>query len=204
MPSTRSPPSAKRAAAGRRRSIIRTSRSGSRRAPGHVSSWVCSVMPTNRHSAFLDVVMNAGIIDTHVHVWCRGGRPECRPSPTSRIPIPSESVPVEWLIDDMERAGITYAVLVQSSAFGANNRYIVECVRSLSRNVPRRRTGPPPRRSGSTPAEAVGITRSVRVPVPSALLRRRILARCSVQRQDLGGCRRHELDTPVSPAAMAR
>jgi predicted TIM-barrel fold metal-dependent hydrolase len=37
-------------------------------------------------------------------------------------------VPVEWLIDDMERTGISYAVLVQSSAFGANNRYIVECL----------------------------------------------------------------------------
>ncbi len=68
------------------------------------------------------------IIDTHVHVWCRGKGPACRPSATSRIPIPSESAPVEWLIDDMQRFGISYAVLVQSSAFGANNRYIVECL----------------------------------------------------------------------------
>ena len=72
--------------------------------------------------------MTTRIIDTHVHVWCRGTGPECRPSSTARIPIPSESVPVEWLIDDMQRTGISYAVLVQSSAFGANNRYIVECL----------------------------------------------------------------------------
>lgn len=71
---------------------------------------------------------NAVIIDTHVHVWCRGKGPACRPSATSKIPIPSESAPVEWLIDDMQRFGISYAVLVQSSAFGANNRYIVECL----------------------------------------------------------------------------
>ena len=109
----------------------------------------CSAMPTNRRSAFPGRSREPGIIDTHVHVWCRGKGPECRPSSTARIPIPSESVPVEWLIDDMERAGISYAVLVQSSAFGANNRYIVECVRSLSREVPRHRTGPPPRPSGS-------------------------------------------------------
>jgi predicted TIM-barrel fold metal-dependent hydrolase len=72
--------------------------------------------------------MSLRIIDTHVHVWCRGNGPECRPSSTARIPIPSDSAPVEWLIDDMERTGISYAVLVQSSAFGANNRYIVECL----------------------------------------------------------------------------
>ena len=32
-----------------------------------------------------------------VDVWCRGKGPACRPSATSRIAIPSESVPVEWL-----------------------------------------------------------------------------------------------------------
>ena len=71
--------------------------------------------------------VSAGIIDTHVHVWCRGTGPECRPR-RRRGPVPTESVPVEWLIDDMGRTGISYAVLVQSSAFGTNNRYIVECL----------------------------------------------------------------------------
>ena len=152
----------------------------------------------------LGVAVTAGIIDTHVHVWCRGTGPECRPSSTARIPIPSESVPVEWLIDDMERTGISYAVLVQSSAFGANNRYIVECLDRFPEKFRGDRTGPPPRHPGSTPAQGVGVTRSVRVPVPSGLLRGRVLARCTVQRQDLGRCRRDELDTPVSPSATAR
>lgn len=71
---------------------------------------------------------NGRVIDTHVHVWCRGKGPACRPSASSKIPIPGESAPVEWLIDDMQRSGISHAVIVQSSAFGANNRYIVECL----------------------------------------------------------------------------
>ena len=69
------------------------------------------------------------LIDTHVHVFCLGNRPGCRPARDSRIEVPTTAVPVEWLLDDMQQYGIAHAVIVQSSAFGTDNRYIVQSVR---------------------------------------------------------------------------
>lgn len=66
------------------------------------------------------------IIDTHVHVWALDDRH--RPAPDARIAHPKTAAPVEWLLDDMAGFGIDRCVLVQSSAFGWDNSYVVECL----------------------------------------------------------------------------
>jgi predicted TIM-barrel fold metal-dependent hydrolase len=68
------------------------------------------------------------VIDTHVHVWALDDKPGHRPDPDARISIPNAAVPVEWLVQDMEQHDIANCVLVQSSAFGWDNRYMVECL----------------------------------------------------------------------------
>ncbi|CAA9262567.1 MAG: hypothetical protein AVDCRST_MAG77-2753 [uncultured Chloroflexi bacterium] len=68
------------------------------------------------------------IIDTHVHVWPLDDAPGHRPAPDSKIRAPKAAAPVEWLIQDMEEHAIEHAVLVQSSAFGWDNTYMVECL----------------------------------------------------------------------------
>lgn len=68
------------------------------------------------------------VIDTHVHVWPLDDAPGHRPAPEARIRPPSQAAPVEWLLQDMEEFGIAHCVLVQSSAFGWDNTYMVECL----------------------------------------------------------------------------
>jgi predicted TIM-barrel fold metal-dependent hydrolase len=66
------------------------------------------------------------IIDTHVHVWALDD--QHRPAPGAKVNAPVEADPVEWLIPDMEQYGVDRCVLVQSSAFGWDNTYMVECL----------------------------------------------------------------------------
>ncbi len=66
------------------------------------------------------------IVDTHVHVWALDERH--RPAPDAKVAAPTEADPVEWLVDDMGEYGIDRCVLVQSSAFGWDNTYMVECL----------------------------------------------------------------------------
>lgn len=68
------------------------------------------------------------IIDTHVHVWALDSSPGHQPVPGALVPWPTEAAPVEWLIEDMNEYGIDHCVLVQSSAFGSDNRYLLECL----------------------------------------------------------------------------
>jgi len=67
------------------------------------------------------------IVDTHVHVWALDERH--RPAPDAKVRAPTEADPVEWLVDDMREFGIDRCVLVQSSAFGWDNTYMVECLK---------------------------------------------------------------------------
>ncbi len=67
-------------------------------------------------------------IDTHVHVWALDDAPGHRPAPDAKVRPPAAAAPVEWLLQDMEEGDITHAVLVQSSAFGWDNTYMVECL----------------------------------------------------------------------------
>ncbi|HLH73362.1 MAG TPA: amidohydrolase family protein [Chloroflexota bacterium] len=66
------------------------------------------------------------LIDTHVHVWALDD--QHRPAPDARIKPPTEAAPVEWLVADMAHYQIDHCVLVQSSAFGWDNTYLVECL----------------------------------------------------------------------------
>lgn len=67
------------------------------------------------------------IIDTHVHVWELNDQHQ--PAPHAKIAPPRDRAPVEWLLDDMERFHIDHCVLVQSSAFGWDNSYVLDCLR---------------------------------------------------------------------------
>jgi predicted TIM-barrel fold metal-dependent hydrolase len=66
------------------------------------------------------------IIDTHVHVWALDERHQ--PPPNAILKPPASAMPVEWLLEDMHAYGIAHCVLVTSSAFGWDNRYMVECL----------------------------------------------------------------------------
>lgn len=66
------------------------------------------------------------LIDTHVHVWALDENH--RPAPGAKVRPPAEADPVEWLIEDMEQYKVDRCVLVQSSAFGSDNTYMVECL----------------------------------------------------------------------------
>lgn len=66
------------------------------------------------------------LIDTHVHVWALDERHQ--PAPDAKLHPPRQAVPVEWLLEDMAAFGIDHCVLVQSSAFGWDNTYMVECL----------------------------------------------------------------------------
>lgn len=65
-------------------------------------------------------------VDTHVHVYRIEA--DLSPLPNSSVAMPEQSAPVEWLIEDLRDYEIAAAVLVQHSALGADNSYLVECV----------------------------------------------------------------------------
>jgi len=66
------------------------------------------------------------LIDTRVHVWALDDRH--RPAPDAKVAAPQAAAPVEWLLDDMRQFGIDHCVLIQSSAFGWDNTYLLECL----------------------------------------------------------------------------
>ena len=68
------------------------------------------------------------IIDTHVHVWPLDDQPGHQPAKDAKVRAPAAAAPVEWLVQDMDEYGIAGCVLVQSSAFGWDNTYMVECL----------------------------------------------------------------------------
>jgi predicted TIM-barrel fold metal-dependent hydrolase len=66
------------------------------------------------------------LVDTHVHVWALDEKHQ--PAPDAKVAPPTEADPVEWLIEDMQQYGVDRCVLIQSSAFGWDNTYMVECL----------------------------------------------------------------------------
>jgi predicted TIM-barrel fold metal-dependent hydrolase len=68
------------------------------------------------------------LIDTHVHVWPLDDAPGHRPVSGAKVGHPKAAAPVEWLVEDMAEFDMDHCVLVQSSAFGWDNTYMVECL----------------------------------------------------------------------------
>lgn len=70
------------------------------------------------------------VIDTHMHVWSRGGRrfPFAHPYQDDFVPPPVDGT-VETLIRDMDAHGVSHCVLVQVIYHGWDNRYIAHCVK---------------------------------------------------------------------------
>jgi predicted TIM-barrel fold metal-dependent hydrolase len=68
------------------------------------------------------------LIDTHVHVWPLDDAPGHRPVAGAKVRQPEAAAPVEWLLEDMAETQMDHCVLVQSSAFGWDNTYMVECL----------------------------------------------------------------------------
>ncbi len=70
------------------------------------------------------------VIDTHMHVWSRGGRrfPFAHPYQNDFVP-PQVDGTVETLIRDMDAHGVSHCVLVQVIYHGWDNRYVAHCVR---------------------------------------------------------------------------
>ena len=67
-------------------------------------------------------------IDTHVHVWPLDDAPGHQPAENAKVRAPKAAAPVEWLVQDMVEFDVERCVLVQSSAFGWDNTYMVECL----------------------------------------------------------------------------
>lgn len=67
-------------------------------------------------------------IDTHVHVWPLDDAPGHQPAADGKVSPPDAAAPVEWLLQDMAEYHVAHCVLVQSSAFGWDNTYMVECL----------------------------------------------------------------------------
>ena len=66
------------------------------------------------------------VIDTHVHVWPLDDAPGHRPAENAKVRPPKAAAPTEWLVEDMAEFDVERCVLVQSSAFGWDNTYMVE------------------------------------------------------------------------------
>lgn len=69
------------------------------------------------------------VVDTHMHVWSSDAPrfPFVHPYDPEFKGPPCEGT-VEMLLDDMDRNGVTHAILVQVIFHGWDNRYIAECV----------------------------------------------------------------------------
>ena len=68
------------------------------------------------------------LIDSHVHVWASDPQNYPWQPILAHVPPPANPAPVEMLLDDMDRAGVDMAVLVQPSVYGWDNRYLINCL----------------------------------------------------------------------------
>jgi L-fuconolactonase len=78
-----------------------------------------------------DALSTRQVIDTHVHVWELGEGPGRQIDPTSPVRPVEQSGAIESLLEDIDAHGIRHCVLVQHSAFGSDNSYILECLRRV-------------------------------------------------------------------------
>src|SRR5262245_40908467 len=76
----------------------------------------------------------APVIDTHMHIWTNETDrfPFAQPYDANFKPPPIAGT-VEMLVEEMDRHGVDFAVLVQVIYYGWANRYVAECVKRYPR-----------------------------------------------------------------------
>jgi predicted TIM-barrel fold metal-dependent hydrolase len=67
------------------------------------------------------------VVDAHVHVWTDGKAPFPYAHPYKPGDVPKAAGTVEMLLDDMDRHGVSHAVLVQTIHHGWDNGYVARC-----------------------------------------------------------------------------
>jgi predicted TIM-barrel fold metal-dependent hydrolase len=68
------------------------------------------------------------MIDAHVHVWSLDASRYPWHQTLAHVPIPTEAATAESLLGEMDRAGVSHAVLVQPSVYGWHNDYLCHCL----------------------------------------------------------------------------
>ncbi|MBL9188464.1 MAG: hypothetical protein JNK23_13340 [Opitutaceae bacterium] len=107
------------------------------------------------------------LIDTHVHVWSDDSAafPFAHPSNPNFRP-PAVAATAEALLAEMDRHGISHAVLVQVIYYGWDNRYLARCVKEHPRRFRaqglKRSSGATRPRSGGSVERRAGRRRSAR------------------------------------------
>ena len=69
------------------------------------------------------------VVDTHMHVWSDGKGRFPFAHPYKPGDVPKAAGTVGMLLEDMDRNGVTHAVLVQMIHHGWDNAYIAQCVK---------------------------------------------------------------------------
>ncbi|MEM2904397.1 MAG: amidohydrolase family protein [Candidatus Bathyarchaeia archaeon] len=67
------------------------------------------------------------MVDVHVHVFPRVSK--WYPREVSELAPAEREAPVEQLLDTMEGAGVSKAVLIQLGGYGENHRYLADCLK---------------------------------------------------------------------------
>jgi predicted TIM-barrel fold metal-dependent hydrolase len=75
------------------------------------------------------------VVDTHVHVWSDGKGRFPYAHPYKPGDVPKAAGTVEMLLADMDRHGVSHAVLVQMIHHGWDNRYLAQCVKDHPRRL---------------------------------------------------------------------
>jgi predicted TIM-barrel fold metal-dependent hydrolase len=68
------------------------------------------------------------MIDAHVHVWTLNPRKYPWRPTLAHVPVPDQPAEAEFLLEEMDAASITNAVLVQPSVYGWDNSYLCDCL----------------------------------------------------------------------------
>ena len=68
------------------------------------------------------------MIDSHVHVWTLEPKRYPWHQTLAHVPIPTKPATAETLLAEMDRAGVSHAVLVQPSVYGSSNDYLCDAL----------------------------------------------------------------------------
>jgi predicted TIM-barrel fold metal-dependent hydrolase len=75
------------------------------------------------------------IVDTHIHVWSNDRDRFPFAHPYVQGAEPKAVGTVELLIEDMDKHGVTHAILIQMIHHGWDNRYVAHCIKAHPRRL---------------------------------------------------------------------